>query len=269
MKNEATNRAAMPEGTSVVLDRRTLQKDYSTLLPVLKSGMRVLDIGCGTAAISKGIAEIVGEDGYVVAIDKSEHLIAKGKENFKNVNNLELIQIDLFDYSPVGKFDLIILARVLQWFNNPKEALFKIKQFLKPEGQISILDFNHQALEWEPEPPVSMKNFYRAFLKWRTDAGMDNEIAEHLPSLLKETGFREIDVLNANETYRRGENDFFDKVGIWSDVAKTRGKQMVENGYVSEEFRLQTIEDYDVWLKNEARSMIMKLNDVRARMLAD
>ena len=73
MLTEATERAKMPEGTSVILDNRTLQKDYSTLITALKSGLRVLDVGCGTGAISKGIAEMVGTNGYVVGIDSSEH----------------------------------------------------------------------------------------------------------------------------------------------------------------------------------------------------
>jgi len=266
MTNEATERAKMPEGTSVILDNRNLQKDYSTLISTLKSGMRVLDVGCGTGAISKGIAEIVGKNGYVVAIDSSEHLIAKGKEYFQNINNLELTQIDLFDYSPIEKFDLIVSARVLQWLNKPKDALLKFKQLLKPEGQISILDYNHQMLEWEPEPPVSMRNFYQAFLDWRSDAGMDNEIAEHLPIYFKELGFHQIEVLNANEVYKKGERDFVDKVGIWSNVAKTRGKQMVQSGYIAEDKRLCAIEDYDTWTKTEAVLMIMKLKEVRAKL---
>ncbi|HLL44025.1 MAG TPA: class I SAM-dependent methyltransferase, partial [Segetibacter sp.] len=179
MLTEATERAKMPEGTSVILDNRTLQKDYSTLITALKSCLRVLDVGCGTGAISNGIAKMVGTNGYVVGIDSSEHLITKGKEYFKSIINLELIAVDLFKYEPEEKFDLIVSARVLQWLSNPKEALIKFKEFLKPGGQISILDYNHRMLEWKPEPPSSMKRFYKAFLDWRADAGMDNEIAEH------------------------------------------------------------------------------------------
>lgn len=266
MSSLATERAKMPEGTSVVLDNRTLQKDYSTLITVLKSGLRVLDVGCGTGAISKGIAEMVGKNGYVVGIDSSEHLIIKGKEDFKSITNLELIPVDLFEYDPEEKFDLIVSARVLQWLSNPKEALIKFKEFLKPGGQISILDYNHKMLEWEPEPPKSMKRFYRAFLDWRADAGMDNEIAEHLPKYFSELGFDSIEVLNSNEVYQKREKDFIDRARIWSHVANLRGKEMVQSGYLSENERLQAIEEYDEWAKNKAELMIMKLKEIRAKI---
>src|SRR5207302_578018 len=38
-----------------ILDRRTLHKDHRRLAGVLARGMSVLDVGCGTGAITKGI----------------------------------------------------------------------------------------------------------------------------------------------------------------------------------------------------------------------
>jgi ubiquinone/menaquinone biosynthesis C-methylase UbiE len=266
MTIEATDKAKMPEGTSAVLDNRTLQKDYSTLIPILKKDLRVLDIGCGTGAISKGIAEIVGKNGYVIGIDSSEHLIAKGKKDWKSVANLELIAVDLFEYEPEEKFDLVVSARVLQWLSNPEEALIKCKEFLKPGGQMSVLDYNHTKLKWMPEPPESMKRFYKAFLNWRAEAGMDNEIAEHLPEFFKKAGFHSIEILNSNEVYQKGEDNFIDKAGIWLHVASLRGRQVVQNGYLSDEELSQTIKEYDTWVKNEAKSMTMKLNEIRGKM---
>jgi len=266
MTNEAAKRAKMPEGTSKVLDNRSLQKDYSTLIPLLKSGLRVLDVGCGTGAISKGIADMVGENGYVVAIDSSKHLIEKGRKDFKSTSNLELIEADLFTYNPNEKFDLIVSARVMQWLSNPKEALQKLKEFLKPGGQISVLDYNHNALEWNPQPPASMKRFYKAFLDWRANAGMNNEIAEYLAGYFEELGFRDIEVLNANEVYKKGDNNFVDKVEIWSTVARLRGEQMVHSGFIDENERLLAIEEYEKWIDDEAELMIMKLKDVRAKI---
>lgn len=266
MTNAATERAKMPEGTSVVLDSRTLQKDYPTLIPLLKNGLKVLDIGCGTGAISKGIAEIVGKNGYVIGIDSSEHLITKGKKDWKSITNLELIAVDLFEYETEEKFDLIVSARVLQWLSNPEEALIKCKEFLKPGGQISVLDYNHTMLEWKPEPPENMKQFYKAFLNWRADAGMDNEMAEHLPEYFKKAGFHSIEILTSDEVYQKGEDNFIDKAGIWLHVASSRGKQMVQNGYLSDKELQQAIEEYDIWIKNEAQSMTMKLNEIRGKM---
>lgn len=250
--------------TTKIFDNRTLQRDYSTLVPILRDGLRVLDVGCGTGAISKGIAQQVGKTGSVVGIDNTEAFIISGKETYKNVRNLELIHADLFEFQPAEKFDLIVAARVLQWLSNPKDAIRRLTAFLKPGGQISILDYDHQSLKWNPQPPESMRVFYKAFLKWRADAGMNNEIAEDLAGYFADLGFNSIEIHNADEVYKRGEENFLQRMGIWSRVAEL--KQIAEEGYIENDIRLKAIEEYDQWIEKDAEWMVMKLKDVRGRI---
>lgn len=247
-----------------VYNDRSLANDYRHLSSILKPGMKVLDIGCATGFISKDIATIIGENGKVTAIDNTESLIENGKELHQNVKNLELIHVDLFDFNPEEKFDLIVSARVLQWLSNPKEALLKMKSLLKPNGQISILDYDHTNLNWNPSPPESMQEFYKTFLKWRQDAGMNNKIGEDLPNLLEEAGFHSVEKINSDEFYNEDRTDFKLKIAIWSKVAGSL--QMVEEGYLENDLRLKAIEEYNNWIETKAISMTMKLNEVRGRI---
>ncbi|MBW4362673.1 methyltransferase domain-containing protein [Flavobacterium taihuense] len=252
------------EQATKIFDDRSLKNDYRNLMGILKPGMNILDVGCGTGAISKDIAKIVGEKGKVIGIDNTENFILSGKESYQDITNLELIHVDLFDFNPEEKFDLIVSARVLQWLSNPKEALLKIKSLLKPNGQISILDYDHTNLNWNPSPPESMQTFYDTFLKWRQDAGMNNRIAEDLPDLLKEAGFHSIEKINSDDFYNEERSDYKSKIGIWSKVAGSL--QMVEEGYLDNELRLKAIEEYNHWIETEAISMTMKLNEVRGKI---
>lgn len=252
------------QAANTIFDNRSLENDYRTLVPILKQGMKVLDVGCGTGAISKGIAERVGPSGSVTGIDNTEAFIISGMETYKAVSNLELIHADLFQFETKEQFDLIVSARTLQWLSTPKEALVKMKSMLKPGGQISILDYNHEALEWNPVPPESMQRFYATFLRWRADAGMNNHIAEDLPDYLKEAGFDSIEVLNSDELYKKGDDNFLSKIGIWAKVAGST--QMVEEGYLDDKDRLKAIEEYTHWIETNAESMIMKLKEVRGKL---
>jgi len=247
-----------------IFDARSLANDYSHLAEILKSKMNVLDVGCGTGSISKDIANIVGENGKVTGIDNTEKFILSGQKTYQNVSNLELIHVNLFDYNPEEKYDLIVSARTLQWLSNPKEALLKMKSMLKPNGQISILDYNHSNLEWNPLPPESMQEFYKTFLKWRKDAGMNNEMADDLASLLDEVGFHSVEKINSDEFYGKDVLDYKSKMRIWSKVAGS--SQMVEEDYLDNDLRLKAIEEYDHWIETEAISMTMKLNEVRGRL---
>jgi len=261
-KNKHIEREA--KAATKLYDNRSLEKDYRTLKPLLKKGMVVLDVGCGTGAISKDIAKIVGENGKVIGIDNTKKFIESGKTTYAEVANLELIHSDLFEFESAEKFDLIVAARVLQWLTTPKEALVKMKALLKPGGQISILDYNHEALEWTPAPPTSMQDFYKVFLKWRKDAGMNNRIAEDLANMMQEVGLNSIEVRNSNEHYERTNEQFNAKVGVWSKVAGLT--QIVDEGYIEEAYRLRVIEEYDEWIEKEAISMTMKLKEIRGRM---
>jgi len=226
-----------------------------------REGMQVLDVGCGTGAISKDIAARVGNTGSVTGIDNTERFIKSGQARYHAVPNLKLVYADLFHFEPEQHFDLIASARTMQWLQNPAAALRQLTKWLKPGGILSILDYDHTAIEWLPAPPSSMQRFYNTFLKWRADAGMNNRIAEDLPLLFAEAGLSDIQVFEANEVYRSGNDNFKAKLGIWSKVAAST--QMVEEGYLKEEDRLQSISDYNNWIETEARQMTMKLKEVR------
>ena len=249
---------------SKIFDNRSLEVDYRNLKSLLKQGMSVLDVGCGTGAISKDIAHLVGPSGKVIGIDNTLAFIRHGNAMYNKTENLNLLHQDLFEFETHERFDLIISARVLQWLIKPKDALLKMKRLLKPNGKISILDYNHENIEWNPKPPKSMLDFYETFLNWRAEAGMNNRMANDLPNLFKTIGLKDVEVVNSDEYYERNRPDFITKVGIWSKVAGST--QMVEEGYLQNDLRLQAIEEYDNWVKHKAISMTMKLNEVRGSL---
>ncbi|NGP44865.1 hypothetical protein G4V62_07800 [Bacillaceae bacterium SIJ1] len=52
------------------------------------------------------------------------------------------------------------------------------------------------------------------------------------------------------------------RMNIWTSVAATRGKQMVLDGFLTEDIRAQAEKEYQAWVTDEARSMTMVLNAV-------
>ena len=96
------------QSATKIFDNRSLQVDYRTLEPILKKGMTILDVGCGTGSISKDVANIVGDTGKVIGIDITGKFIESGRKTYKEVHNLELRNIDLFEFETEVKFDLIM-----------------------------------------------------------------------------------------------------------------------------------------------------------------
>src|SRR5262245_39437160 len=59
-----------------ILGRRTLARDHCRLVRLLQAGKSVLDIGCGTGAITADIARAVGPNGRVVGLERDTSLVA-------------------------------------------------------------------------------------------------------------------------------------------------------------------------------------------------
>jgi len=256
----------MPTGATAVLDKRSLAASNANLLSVLAPGQSVLDVGCGSGAITYGIASIVGPSGTVIGIDRSDALIQQATATYTDVPNLHFICADILDYTPsIPPFSVLTTARTLQWVANPKELIQKMKTLLKPNGLLCVLDYDHTAITWDSQPPASMQLFYAQFLKWRSDAGMDNQIALHAAGLMQACGLEVCLNADYSEFHQQSETGFLQHVSIWTVVAETRGKQMVADGYVSEAQREQAATEYRHWCETEAQSMHLVLRAIHGR----
>ncbi|WP_460637500.1 class I SAM-dependent methyltransferase [Larkinella harenae] len=266
MKNEtATQRAAMPNVANPILARRTVETSNRNLLKYLLPGRSVLDVGCGAGAITRGMAERVGSQGRVLGIDPGEKLIQEARQQAVDLPQLAFEQADVYTFDTTEQFDVVTCARVLQWLARPEEALVRMMKLVKPGGVLAVLDYNHEKVEWKPEPPESMKKFYGAFLKWRQEAGFDNAIADHLKTLFEKHGLEDVTVEPQFELSRKEEAAFSVTSRIWSEVAEIRGPQLVKDGYVLEEERLRAIDEYDEWIATAGESMQLYLLAVEGK----
>src|SRR5262249_18261684 len=145
------------------------------------------------------------------------------------------------------------------WLATPLVALQQLAAAVKPGGRVVILDYNHEKIAWQPQPPLSMQEFYPAFLRWRADAGMDNAISDHLGEMFTQVGFTDISVTAQHEPPRRGDADFTTRIGIWAEVAAGGGQQMVADGVISEDLRATAETDYRNWISQHAESQTMYL----------
>ena len=265
--SKAAQRAVMPEGRNSVLDRRTVVNSNANLLKVVRRGDRVLDVGCGSGTITRDIAALVGAQGVVVGIDTSQHLIDQANNDHANISNLSFQLADINNYSAAGLFDVVTSARVLQWLSNPEQVLIKMKALLKPGGLLTILDYNHEQVEFSPAIPLSMKVFYDAFLTWRSDAGMDNAIGDNLGKLFNSIGMKDITIEDYSEVAINHKETFAADLAIWTKVAEARGPQLVSDNYITEAQRLTAISDYGRWITEEAEYMKLCLKAVTGNSL--
>lgn len=255
--NIATNRAELSGKLTNVLDSRSLENSHKRLAGILTEGMTVLDVGCGTGAITRGIAEAAGPNGLVIGMDSNPSLIEKARKAHGEIPGLSFEIGDIYNLPYHHQFDIVTCSRLLIWLSDPLKALKMMTAAAKMGGRILIVDYNHEKISWDPQPPSSMLNFYSSYLKWRSEAGMDNAIADSLPEMFQKLGLADITITPHHEEIKKTDPDFQTRIAIWADTASSRGPQMERDGFISERDYLNAETEYREWMVSDAQSLSM------------
>lgn len=123
-REQAEQRAELSGKATHILEARTLVQSHRQLAESIEEGMTVLDIGCGTGAITKDIASNVGPKGKVIGMDNNQALINRAKKTYHHQENLEFIVGNIYDLSFENTFDIVTCSRVLQWLSHPEKAIY-------------------------------------------------------------------------------------------------------------------------------------------------
>lgn len=226
--------------------------------------MHVLDVGCGTGAITVGIARTVAPNGSVVGIDRDESLLVIAREQHQGVGNLTFEVRDILNCELTECFDIVTASRTLQWVADPGAAIMRMRRALKPRGRLVVLDYVHIDNTWDPMPPDSFLHFYSAFLEWRAQNGWDNRMGDHLPGLVEQAGFSEVVSSTVDEVTSRGDAAFESAVQVWLNVIQSIGSQIVAAGGMLESERVAAERDYEAFVAEEINRQSLSMRCIVA-----
>ena len=132
---------------------RTAANSAAYLLPVLASGMSLLDVGCGPGTITLDLAEIVAP-GLVVGVENVEApLVAARDAATRRGDRSTRFQVGDALALPFDddSFDVAHAHQVLQHLTDPVAALEEMARVCKPGGWIAARDADYAAMAWYPE----------------------------------------------------------------------------------------------------------------------
>ncbi len=106
-------------------------------LPV-KSGDRVLDVGCGFGDTALKLANIVGPKGSVVGVDCCDSFLkyARTEARLNQTDNLSFLRGDAEISLPSGNFDVVFARFGTMFFANPVAGLRNMRKSLRPGGKM-------------------------------------------------------------------------------------------------------------------------------------
>lgn len=102
----------------------------------VQTGDRVLDVGCGTGALTLAVAERAGPAGAVVGLDANPEMLAVARKKPVQVEWLEGTAEAL--PFPDNSFDAVVSQFALMFFEDKPKALAEMMRVLKPGGRLAV-----------------------------------------------------------------------------------------------------------------------------------
>lgn len=109
---------------------------------VMRDGIDVLDVGCGTGLISNLFANYYRKSNFT-AVDFSDSIdYASNFAEANDIKNVSWIKQDFLLFETNHKYDVIICCGVLHHIPQYQQALDKIKNLLKANGKLVLAVYN-------------------------------------------------------------------------------------------------------------------------------
>ncbi len=128
----------------------------------LKPGQMVGDVGAGTGFYATRVAKRILPGGVVYAVDIQAGMLERLSSNAKarQLTNIKpILGTESDPRLPEGKLDLVLLVDVYHEFSRPQQMLDRIREALKPDGQLVLLEFRKEdpSVPIRPEHKMSVK----------------------------------------------------------------------------------------------------------------
>lgn len=128
----------------------------------VRKSMVLLDLGSGRGDYTVPLAEAVGPEGSVFAVDAWEEGLARVRERAsqRHLNNISTLMADVNKGIPLndGTVDICLMATVLHDLlreGTGETVLRETARVLKPGGRLAVLEF--KKIEDGPGPPLKIR----------------------------------------------------------------------------------------------------------------
>lgn len=173
---------------------RNAANSAAYLLPYLKPGQDLLDIGSGPGTITRDFVSLVAP-GRVTALETTDETIRLTMDELAaNWLSADGVVGDVHAMQfPENSFDVVHAHQVLQHVHDPVQALREMRRVCRPGGFVAVRDSDYSAFNWFPRIP-ELDEWMALYQAVARSNGGEPEAGRHLLSWAHAAGFENVQV---------------------------------------------------------------------------
>jgi ubiquinone/menaquinone biosynthesis C-methylase UbiE len=215
--------------------QRTADEAAAFLLPQLRAGMRILDVGCGPGSITRGLAERVAP-GQVVGVDLSRETLESARRDAvdRGLDNLRYEEGSVYELPFAdASFDVAYAHQVLQHLREREAALGEMLRVLRPGGLLAIREVDWDTVAYWPREG-GIDRFVEAHMKTWYRNGGEPAMGRRLRALFNAARLGDVQVTAAVWCYTTpGDTIAWGESYAERLLTSPMGERMIEYGYAS------------------------------------
>jgi SAM-dependent methyltransferase len=242
---------------------RTADNSAAYLLPELRPGMKLLDVGCGPGTITLDLAARIAP-GAVLGLDYEPSVIDEARRRLDDsgIRNVEFAVGDVYslDFDD-GEFDVVHGHQVVQQLSEPVQALVELRRVLRSRGVLAVRDGALGGWVWAPADPL-LDRWHEIFRGTAThrDGG------RNLPGWVAAAGFSDIHVGTSTWTFADSSSrGWFGEQWAERLTSGALATQIVSDGLSDREELEEISQAWRRWAGEEAGFFAMLHVEVLAR----
>ena len=156
-----------------------------------RPGSRILDVGCGPGYATFNLAQLVGKDGSVVAVDMSERFVGQleAERKRRGLPNIEprVHDLEALD-EPASSVDFAFARWVLCFVGQPQLVVERVARTLRPGGTFVVMDYvNYEGFFVAPRSEAIERGIAAVASSFRRHGG-DPNVGRELPGYMQRAG---------------------------------------------------------------------------------
>ncbi len=176
---------------------RTAENSAAYLLPHLRSGLDLLDVGCGPGTLTVDLARRVAP-GRVVGLDRSSEVVDEARRQAEGARvAVELMPGDVYALDfPDARFDVVHAHQVLQHLTDPVAALREMRRVTRPGGLVAVRDSDYASFAWAPRD-AALERWLEVYRAVARRNGAEPDAGRFLKGWAQVAGFERIEATSS------------------------------------------------------------------------